>query len=206
MSSLAGIARTAASGVKRPRGHARRQTGRCGSAPGARSDVAYASPRFCSPLRQPCFRRKARLEPTLARLLSRPNAPPATRLLRDTDANPGRPGRACAFAQQESSRAPRSHECFARKGIASSGMRGAIAIATTRWGPVSAGLAASSKHFAEPRWAWSICRRPSGSREDSGGRSSSRGGRHGICRTAGSCRAPPVSGDPVGLSPGPRAA
>ena len=91
---------------------------------------------------------------------------------------------------------------FRRRGA----RRRTSATATTRWGPVSAGLAASSKHFAEPRWAWSICRRPSGSREDRGGRSSSRGGRHGICRTAGSCRAPPVSGDPVGLSPGPRAA
>ena len=39
---------------------------------------------------------------------------------------------AAAIAQQESSRAPRSHECFARKGIASSGMRGAIAMATKR--------------------------------------------------------------------------
>jgi hypothetical protein len=55
--------------------------------------------------RQP--RRLACLGPTLGRRLSRPNALPAARALRDADANEGRRGRACAFAHQQSSRAPR---------------------------------------------------------------------------------------------------
>ena len=41
------------------------------------------------------------------------------------------------------------------------------------------------------------------SREDRGVPSSFRGGRHGICRTAGSRWAAPITRDPVGLSPGP---
>ena len=50
-------------------------------------------------------------------LASTAGCPPAGRLLRDAGPDRGRRGRACAVAQQESSRPPRPGECFATKAL-----------------------------------------------------------------------------------------
>src|ERR1035437_6282225 len=53
------------------------------------------------------------------RLLPRPDAPPAARLLRDDDANQGRRGRACAVAQEHAPAAASSHASYATRACAS---------------------------------------------------------------------------------------
>ena len=77
--------------------------------------------------------------------------------------------------------------------------------ATTRW----ASLAHSRHRVASIPRAGGASRpyahETVATREDRGVRPSYRGRLHGIWRTAESCRAPPVSGDLVRLSPGPRA-